>query len=457
MKKIIFFSAFLINSVAIGQTRLKISFEKDKIEVDRDSTGYINIDMPVKINSTEFPPGTVLIIKNISKESSLPETAYTWGEPQEIKLSDYGADTWAPFIKLSPDPTKKEMKQELHVKLILKTDFDRKIEFETAQKLVIIINPVKVLTETGKPPKIKNKNSWQCENDESNTQKTEIIQYTDFLGFGNDRPNGLLQQQFLFKWPINKKQISVSKNIKIQFLRSVLLPNILFNRIEKAKDDSSLLHPIGYTIRQIDNTTRDTALSPVASTFDIIRYNTFKIESKIVLLAIQIHNTRIYFDYQLGLLRNKIKDTTGSKTERFIYSFQSGWSVYIKSLLDQKTKLNIEVEAGLNHVTLKDNFFKQYDVYATDNDGKKSIAFPASEKFNKTSRPIYYGIITLRKDWGQDSKNSVFFRFKYQNQNGLYKFYAKERPGNIKEESFSNHFLQINLGISLGLEKLFSN
>ena len=454
MKQCFIIPVLFISLSAIGQTKIDVSFVKDLFIVTRSAEKDLLVEIPVNISNTSFPPCTYLQLKVKTKGSTLPEEDYELTEPAGLSLNSFGHDKWTIILKIKPDSTKKELQRVLKFELFLKNECNKEVVFVDKSKTVlsIVINPVPVV-------KKEDSKSIDWTKDTTNTQKTEIVQYTDFLGFGNDRPNGIFQQQFLFKWPVIRDEFSISPNFKIQPLRSVLLPSILFNRIDKAKDDSSLLYPVGYTIRQIDTSTKDTSLSPVVSTFDLIRYTSLKIEGKIVLLAVTIYNTRIYFDYQFGLLRNKVLDTISSakKEERFIYSFQSGVSMYIKSLLDSKTHLNIEIETGLNHITLKDNFFKQYDVYKIDNDGKKSIAFPANERFNKTSKPIYYGIITLRKDWGENNKNSAFFRIKYQNQNGQYKFYAKERPGSIKEETYSNHFLQLNLGISLELEKLFSN
>jgi len=296
--------------------------------------------------------------------------------------------------------------------------------------------------------------------DTSNIVKTEFVQFTDFLGFSNDRPNGILQQQFLFKWPIVKSYLVVSKNMKIQLLRSILLPNILFNRIEKSGDNNSFLFPVSTTIRDIDSsgtTKKDTSLSPVISSFDIHRYTAQKLETQLVLFAFFIGNTRIHLQYNGAIIRNRVADTITSKQriEKSVYSFASGWSIYAKSILDEKTKLNIEGEFGFTKYYLKDNFFKQYDVYKLDNDEKKGIAFPIGEKYNRSQSPIYFGRITLRKDWGKESKNSAFFRVRYNYQHGKYKFYESKNPGFIREENYYNHYLQLQLGISLGLEKLF--
>ncbi len=297
--------------------------------------------------------------------------------------------------------------------------------------------------------------------DTTNRNKTEFSQYTDFLGFGNDRPNGLIQQEFLWKWAIVKREFRLSKNIYLQPIRSILLPSILFNRIEKGKDTASLFYPVGYTIKSITediNGVKDTSLSPVMSTFDIMRYNSLKIETKIVLLAIRINNARIYFDFQSSLMRNKITDTIVNKnSSRHIYAIASGFSIYVKSpILNKDSSFNIEAKFGYNRITLKDNFFKQYDVYTIDNEGKRNIAFPIGQKYNRASSPIFFTSIRLSKEWGKEIKNSIFFRGVYSYQRGTYQFYTKENS-RIYTETFYNHYFQLQLGANLSIDKLFKN
>lgn len=298
--------------------------------------------------------------------------------------------------------------------------------------------------------------------DSTNTNKTEFCQYTDFLGFGNDKPNGIIQEEFLFKWALVKREFKISDNVYFQPFRSILLPSILFNRIEKGKDTSSLLYPVGYSISSVaedPSGKKDTTLSPVMSSFDIMRYTSLKLEGKIVLMALRIKNARIYLDFNGSLIRNQITDTIINKNfTRSIYSFGSGLSIYVKSPIHLNTdsSFNIEAELGYYKLKLLDNYFKQYDVYALDNQGKKTIAFPIGESFNRASKPIWFTSIRLSKEWGKTSKNSVFVRFVYNFQKGSYSYYTKENT-KVNSRTYYNNFMQIHLGVNLPIDGLFHN
>ncbi len=304
----------------------------------------------------------------------------------------------------------------------------------------------------------KLKKKYWRQKDPSNTPKLELIQYTDFLGINSDRPNGVFQQQLLFKWPINKTYWPLCDNFKVQLFRSVLIPNVLLNRIDKAKDDSSVLVPLGMSTVLSPNSSIPDTVSNVVSSFDLIRYANTIIESSVNILTLHVDRTRIYLNYNIGLVRNRIYDTISQEkpVSRPIYSRITGWHVYVKSVLDPKASLNIELEGGYRRVNLKDNFFKQYDVYAYENGRVKSIRFPVQSDDEKMkSKPIYYVSTKLSKDWGKESTNYIFLRFKYQWQSGHYKFYSKGIPDSERSEQFTNHFFQVNLGVSLGLEDLF--
>lgn len=296
---------------------------------------------------------------------------------------------------------------------------------------------------------------WQ--EDPTNTPKLEIIQYTDFLGINSDRPNGVFQEQLLFKWPIFKSYWKINDKWKLQIFRSILLPNILLNRIDKAKDDSSILMPLGRSAI-IDSNTGDTSyLANAVGSFDLIRFANTKIEASINIATIHIGKTRLYLNYDAGLLRNRIYDTISQKSTvaRPIYSYLHGWHLYVRSDLDKKTELNIEFELGARKVALQDNFFKQYDIYAFENGTRKEIRFPVRTDNGNSSKAIWYSSVKLTKDWGKESTNYVFFRLKYQWQKGKYNFISQTNPKKFQEESFINHFFQVNMGVSLGLEDLF--
>jgi hypothetical protein len=462
MKQILSFISLLAWLSGYSQS-VDISFDQNKLDINRSIDKEATDKIKININSKAFPPLTKLKLVENTAKNSLPGNAYEIDGAREINLSTYIKSEWTLDIKIKPDP-KGDQKEtgQLFLKLEIVTESNEKINLTSDRELEINIHPVT------NPKTNKGFSFFGRDIDKTNVTRKELTQYTDFLGFGNDRPNGILQQRFLFKWPLNKHYHQLG-NAQFAFFRSIILPNILFNRIDKAKSDSSVLYPVKYVIRSRDSAgtiTRDTALSPSVGTFDIMRYASLKIESKLVLASLKIDNTRIYFDIQGGILRNRIVDTLSKRKpdstfqERFIYTHYYGFEIYVKSLLDDKD-LNIELEAGYNRYIVKDNYFKQYDMYQMDNDGRRSLGLPIGKTFKRMSAPIWFGSITLRKDWGKednaDKKNSAFFRMAYSFQNDAYNKPVPNRPKEYTREKLYNHYLQLQLGLSLSLDKIFSN
>lgn len=423
-------------SIAVAANKYKV--QKDTITVER-KTKEVSFTITYTITGTNRPvsvnmeegPGSTLKASDIVTGGGLRKSARNFSQPDysdkiDIKIpagATYEKDeyteivfTWADMLNTNTSKTKK---------LVIKTHTRK--DFEWVE-------------------------------DKTNTPKLEFIQYTDFLGINSDKPNGVFQQQLLFKWPIFKSYWKLDDKFKVQFLRSVLLPNILMNRIDKAKDDSSILVPLGKSVVMNPNSSVADTLNNVVGSFDLIRYANTVIESSINLLTLHIDSTRVYVSYDFGLLRDRIYDTISQArpVSRPIYSYITGWHIYTKSALDPKASLNIEVEAGLRRVHLQDNFFEQYDVYAYENGNTKSIQFPIRTARDKNiSKPIYHASVKLSKDWGKESTNYVFLRLKYQWQRGQYNFIFKDQPNLLRRQDYSNHFFQVNLGLSLGLEDLF--
>lgn len=430
-----------LNSQSLIFDKTSYSIEEGK---DTDSILKINIQSKTKKKN-------ICIRVMDMHEGTADSNDYVFNEPGNFELNSGNAYSTVLSITIKKDD--KEEKDEY-----IKLHFLFASAEDSSQVDSTLLITIQDQDTKQKKIDLYSKLNWAS--DTTNNIKTEFVQFTDFLGFANDRPNGLLQQQFLFKWPIVKRYLVLDKNIRIQPLRSILFPNLLFNRIDKS-GDNGLLFPVSTTIREIDSSNsvqKDTSLSPVISSFDIHRYTAQKIEARLILFALFIGKTRIHLEYIPAIIRNRIADTITSKgkTERSVYSFSSGWAIYLKSDLDKKTQLNIESEIGYIKFYLKDNFFKQYDVFKLDNTEKRAIALPVGEKYNRTQAPIYYFRISLNKEWGKESKNSAFFRFRYNYQTGKFKYYDIKKPAYIREEHYFNHYLQLQLGISLGFETLFS-
>lgn len=427
------FSHLSAQDLTLSVVKKKFEIKNDTVMIEK-SEGKLSFtimytitgtDRPIRLKVLKGPSSTGMfgaIVSELSGDKLLNQReGYSGTIDFETKMEDIAEDQIVEILFKWPDLLKRGQLKE--------------------KRLVVKIH--------------KKKGYFDWTVDAGNTPKLEWIQYTDFLGINSDRPNGVIQQQLLFKWPLIKSYWKASDKFKVQVLRSILVPNILLNRIDKAKDDSSILVPLGRTI--ITNPLPDT-IANVVGTFDLLRYANTLFGSSLNLITIHIDKARIYFNADLGLLRNRIYDTISQAkpVARPIYSWVSGWHFYVKSVLDPKTELNIEAELGANKVHLQDNFFNQYDIYGYDNGEISGIRFPVTRQGQKNdSKPVWFSSVKLSKDWGKESTNYIFFRLKYQWQSGEYEFIYKDVSNTIQRQRFNNHFLQANLGVSLGLEDLF--
>jgi hypothetical protein len=85
---------------------------------------------------------------------------------------------------------------------------------------------------------------------------------------------------------------------------------------------------------------------------------------------------------------------------------------------------------------------------------------PASDaRLKKKAQPVWYFSGTISKNWGKKNENTVFFRTNYFHQTGKYSRYggssdlASFDPKKFSTARFHNHFLQLQLGIALDLNK----
>lgn len=313
---------------------------------------------------------------------------------------------------------------------------------------------------------------WIMEFEENeNQRKLEVIQFTDFLGFENDRPNGIYQQEIRFKWPIIKKWdcLFKSKKLKVQIFRSLVLPDVLFNRVDKGGKD--LFYPYGTAIPNKKSNFVD-SIRPYLTTMDILKYSSLQISARIVPLAFKYENFRLQFQYTFTLFRNKpfIADSVkfgpdssvrSSGDLRSIYSFGHRLEFFAKSTLNPKKDLNIVATGGILWLRLKDSYFKQFDATSVDPFNRATSLLPISESVNgRKVAPIYYFSTRLDKEFGNSNGNTVFVRFSYWYQKGVYVRVLNKPTDNdpirVGQNTFHNHFLQVQVGISFDIEKMFN-
>lgn len=293
--------------------------------------------------------------------------------------------------------------------------------------------------------------------------KFSFTQYTDLQGFDNDKPNGVLQEEFRFLWPTNGKSINGKGNFYL--FRSVTFPTILLNRIDKSKKSRD--YPVGKTIPR--NPASKDSMLPYLTTMDIFKYSNLQIGGNVVLLAYKASNTLLQLQYGFSLLRNKpyYGDTIKSGVDsgrvaddfRPVYTFQNKFELNVQSSI-KDYDFNIAASAGVMLINMRDNYYKQFDASVVDPFNQNTSLLPANDAFIKRKpKPIWYFSGVLEKKFGEEDQNNVFFRVNYYYQTGKFNRlrgkYEPPRPPLFYEDRFHNHFLQLQFGVTLGVERLF--
>jgi hypothetical protein len=328
-------------------------------------------------------------------------------------------------------------------------------------KVKILDQSVKIKNIAGyeKPVTVKRHRDY------SNSNKSEYIQFTDFTGFDNDRPNGRLQTELRFKWGIAKNWHGREGGWQCQLFRAVIFPDILFNRIDKSQKEEA------YDYRTyIKGVPLQDSLAPKFATMDIWKYSNFQIGGRLVLLTLKKENFRLQLQGSARLIRNRpFVDTTASqsgKTDssifRSTYSVSYSAELYGKTLLDAKKNINLDFTAGIMLLYLRDSYYEQYDAAAIDQFNRATVLLPVRYPSKKV-RPIYNFSFRLSKNVGEDKDHFVYMRVNWMYQTGKYNPVYKriDNAGQTvyqvsnEPRRFYNNFLQVQAGISLDIKSLF--
>lgn len=305
--------------------------------------------------------------------------------------------------------------------------------------------------------------------DSTNTVKYEVNQFTDFLGFDNQKPNGLLQQEFIFKFPLVKTKTGNCSSAKVFFqpFRSVVF-HALLNRIDKT--NASQEYPVGTTLpNNPANLNNLDSIRPYLTTMDIFRYSNLQIGLKLNMVTFHIGNFRLSAEYEFNLLRNKpyyadtIKFGNASFTRdqvRAVYSFAHKIGLFGNTAKLMDNQFKVSFNAGAMFIRLRDSYYKQYDAAVIDPVDRVTTLLSATDVYAKNrAKPIWYFSGMLSKYWGEKNKNSIFFRVNYFYQTGKFRRYGGSNdlsnfdPKAFYDTRFYNHFLQLQLGIALDLNK----
>jgi hypothetical protein len=301
--------------------------------------------------------------------------------------------------------------------------------------------------------------------DTTNIWRTEYNQYTDLLGFDNQRPNGLLQQELIIKFPFKLPVWgNPDKTTKLQLFRSVVF-HALFNRIDKSKEFQN--YPSGTAIPT--TSVNADSLKPFLTTLDIFKYSNLQLGLNFNFITFHLGNFRINFDYEFSLLRNKpyYADTIRSNNTTFtqndvrpVYSHAHKMEIYLNNNKSINGKFDVIVNAGVMWIRLRDSYYRQFDAAEVDIFDRATLLLLASDAINgRKAQSIAFFGGTLKMKWGTNLKNSIFFRTNYYFQDGDYRRYTGPTnaidPKRFEQRKFYNHFLQLQLGLALNLNKFF--
>jgi hypothetical protein len=302
--------------------------------------------------------------------------------------------------------------------------------------------------------------------DLTNTPKFEFINYTDFKGFDQDQPNGIAQSQFLFKLPINKYCHKWNDGeTKLEWFRSFILPDFIFNRIDKTNEPVSLKQP--YSKYKDRNNNDSFAISPIINTFDFIRYSNFIFNSKLIILSFLRPKSR--FQIQLNGSLYKIKvDSVTIKTPNDTTStaLSPVWATGFGAELYYDTRFssddfpfNFRFIIGSNIVRNRSGEYKQADIASTSPDKSSNTALVLG-KSHRFSFPIWNLSAMISKGLDLKKGNSTddhyfFFRFNYSWQSFKGNVLLSKTPVKYETRKLNNNFAQFQLGVDLNFDGVF--
>jgi hypothetical protein len=132
--------------------------------------------------------------------------------------------------------------------------------------------------------------------------------------------------------------------------------------------------------------------------------------------------------------------------------------IYAKTIGRDKKSVKGELNVGVMWIKLKDSYYEQYDAAVVDPFDRTTRFLPVSELSNRNVKPMYSFSFRVLKPLSESESNVVFFRINYFLQFGKYKFAEAPSPNPvIQTKSFYNHYLQLQLGVALGLDDLFKD
>ncbi len=468
MRKILLLTAVVFISLSLFSQELQIEplglplLKGDLRDTVVIKEGKTNKTVHIKLLITKTNKDVSLTADDLLQNNAEKDIDYSFADALPNNYSFGRSNNWANIIKLTviPNSNKKDDEfAELDLKWESLTE-----ENKTLHKILVIKIIDADVKESAIAEAEKSEDLYKHK-DNTNGNKHEYIQYTDFAGFDNDKPNGRLQSELRFKWGIAKTWHGQEGKFQFQFLRAVIFPDILLNRIEKSQKEESY----NYQAFLKGSPNADSA-APKFTTMDIWKYSNLHIGARVVLFAVKKDNFRFHFQAGARVVRNKpFVDTTvlqSGKTDSAIFrsttSVAYNMEVFGKTLLNEKENINLDFNAGIMWLYLHDSYYKQYDAAVIDQYNKASVLLPVSYPAKKV-RPMYMFSFRLTKNFGAEDKNYLYLRGSWMFQSGNY-FPVYKRTTNTGQilyqtstlpVKFYNNFLQIQAGFSLDIKTIF--
>ncbi|ACU63310.1 hypothetical protein [Chitinophaga pinensis] len=186
--------------------------------------------------------------------------------------------------------------------------------------------------------------------DDRAKQEMRFAVYTDFEGFQQSNPNGLIQTEFYFSWPgINKPIIRIPKKgketVHIYLLRNMVIPNIQLNKLEDKLKYLPLIKANSHYY---------------VSTFDLIQYANLTNYVKLNLITFGFKSkTRLYADLMLNHV-NTLAIDSATNNKFSLNSLGPGISFKYKTE-DSNSPINLMTEVSLFGLHLLNTEFRQHD------------------------------------------------------------------------------------------------
>lgn len=316
--------------------------------------------------------------------------------------------------------------------------------------------------------------SLKLQRDYSNTPVFRGKIYSDFLGIEDDQPNGLLQTEAFFSFPLFRRELVIAKNkAAVSIFRNVLAPSFVISKL----DDKSRYLDARYYDHPVDSTTRN------LHTLDLIQYANWSNSIQLNLLTLKSPSPKdkdsprwLFYVDAIGYhFRTGIKDTLRTNSQEFnLNSFASGFQMKLElrpELADKRFELDIDYSRFQLHLfngsyrqmlgsqiinadLYPNEEFTYSDVYDVDklqlrltiNSFKKvkKVEEIKTVKVDASGNKISEEIDRVEKEEKASSPVKAYIRFSYF--------------GNFFEPSreTQNNFAQIQLGVELKLENLLS-